>query len=330
MYLRRASLVIVAIALSIILLPRAGHAVCAGRFINPVTDICWHCIFPIKVGGVTVVPGMPDIPDLTNLPVCTCPMPPPLPPRIGIPISLWEPARMIETVKDPYCFPSIGTGLSNPADGFQGGVTDAAKPETFAQAHYFIFPVWAIMQIAIDSVCVEKGGFDVAYITEIDPLWNDDLLSQILTPEALLFANPISVMACTADAAAATIGYPLSYMPWCMGSWDTVFPMTGNVYDGNYTEANAAIAGRMLYKMARQLLVCDTNVNLCTCFPTPVWIKHHYRLQVAMPVRDATCHPIGRPGIIWAWGKNPPYGIAGRAGDNFLWILFRKRSCCAF
>ena len=39
---------------------------------------------------------------------CVCPIPVAPYVRFGITASLWEPARMIETVKDPYCFPAIG------------------------------------------------------------------------------------------------------------------------------------------------------------------------------------------------------------------------------
>ncbi|MCV5837072.1 TraU family protein, partial [Escherichia coli] len=42
----------------------AGHvpaasadSACEGRFVNPITDICWSCIFPIKVAGVPISGG---------------------------------------------------------------------------------------------------------------------------------------------------------------------------------------------------------------------------------------------------------------------------------
>lgn len=28
--------------------------VCTGNFVNPITDICWDCIFPISIGPITV------------------------------------------------------------------------------------------------------------------------------------------------------------------------------------------------------------------------------------------------------------------------------------
>ncbi len=309
-----------------------AYAICVGRFLNPVTDICWQCILPVKIGGIMVAPGPPDTPDLTSAPVCACPFPPPIFVRIGIPVSFWEPARYIETVKDPYCFPALGMGLTNPAEGFLGGTSKPEKTMTFQQAHYFIYPVWSLLSLMVDVICVQGEGFDVAYITEIDPLWNNDTLAAIIEPEAILFANPIAQMACVADAASALVWYPLAPLFWCQGSWGTsAYPLTGSIDSEDYVSANAGIAARMLYKMGRLLLLCDTNyVTLCSCVMTPIWKKDNYRFQIAMPVRDFWCQPIGRSGLVWSYGKNPPYMGAGTASDNFVWMVFRKHGCCMF
>ncbi|MCG3113360.1 MAG: TraU family protein [Candidatus Manganitrophus sp. SB1] len=324
---------------AILILSLEGHADARGfgTQLNPVTDICWNCVFPIKIAGMTVIPGdVPDAPDAALLPVCVCPAPPPLFFRPGIPVSFWEPARFIETVKDPFYFPSLGVQMPNPSRGFLGGTHSEISAHnqidtsTFAQAHYFIFPVWGVLELLIDFVCVEHSGFDLAYITEVDPLWNNDMLAFAINPEALLFANPVAQMSCIADSVAANAGLPLSALYWCMGSWGSAYPLTGHVNDDTYIQANAAIAARLIYKLSRELLVCDTGVNLCGCIPTPIWIKHNYRIQIAKPVRDFTCHPIGRSSMVWGSLKNPPFSAGGNSSDNFLWVIFRKRVCCAF
>nr|WP_284525246.1 TraU family protein [Orientia tsutsugamushi] len=28
---------------------------CVGRFVNPITDVCWKCLFPITIAGFKVV-----------------------------------------------------------------------------------------------------------------------------------------------------------------------------------------------------------------------------------------------------------------------------------
>ena len=52
---------------------------CVGRFVNPITDICWSCIFPITIGGMKVSAGGEDTPNPKQL-ICTCTKPFP---RIG-------------------------------------------------------------------------------------------------------------------------------------------------------------------------------------------------------------------------------------------------------
>lgn len=44
---------------------RAG--VCTGSFVNPITDICWDCIFPISIGPIEVFGERPDPVPLTGL-----------------------------------------------------------------------------------------------------------------------------------------------------------------------------------------------------------------------------------------------------------------------
>ena len=60
------------------------------------------------------------------------------------------------------------------------------------------------MELLTDMACLEQSSFDIAYVTEIDPLWQDDVLTALINPEVALFANPIAQVACAADCGAAT------------------------------------------------------------------------------------------------------------------------------
>jgi conjugal transfer pilus assembly protein TraU len=64
--------------------------------------------------------------------------------------------------------------------------------------------------------------------------------------------------------------------------------------------------------------------------PTPIWVKSHYKLQIARPVRGAGAVPFGQSDFLWGSGKNPAMGAGSNEPDNFLWVLFRKRLCCLF
>ena len=52
-----------------------AKGVCTGRFVNPVTDVCWNCIFPVSVGAVEIPPSTTFRPDTANFPspICVCP-----------------------------------------------------------------------------------------------------------------------------------------------------------------------------------------------------------------------------------------------------------------
>jgi conjugal transfer pilus assembly protein TraU len=262
-------------------------------------------------------------------------MPPPLFFRIGIPVSFWEPARFVEVVKDAFCFPSIGVGFSPFKAGFLNGgshdaATDQEDPSTFFQAHYAIYPIWTMLEIFVDFICLEFSGFDIAYLTEVDPTWNDDLLALILYPETLLFGNLPAQLSCIADSVASNIGLPLSPLFWCMGSWGSTYPVSGHVTDDQLVQASLAAASRLIYRMSRIGAICDTGLYLCSCIPTPIWVKHNYRFSIAKPVTGFQCIPVGRSALIWGIAKNPPFMGTGDSCDNFLYMIFRKRACCAF
>jgi len=314
-------------------------AVCQGSSLNPMDDVCWDCIYPIKIGGETIVEGNSlngEAPSSADASVCECPIPVAPYVRFGITASLWEPARMIETVKDPYCFPAIGGNAGgNNSGGFlrgthshvQGKGGEAQDASVFAQAHWWIMPFWSIMEALLDYECLEVAGVDVGYITEVDPYWQDDVMTAIFQPEALLFANPVAQLACMADAVASQY-LPLSPLFWCMGSWGSAYPLTGHINDNDYVQGNAAVAGRLIYKLNRELVICDPGVWYCFCVPTPIWVKHNYRIQIARPTKDFMCHPLGRSGMVWEYLKNPPFAGAKGSEGNFLWIITRKRDCC--
>lgn len=312
--------------------PSRAWATCDGSFVNPLTEICWSCIFPIKIGG-TIILGSdyPDTKDAVSSPICFCPGPAGIPVP-GISISFWEPVKIIEVVKDPGCFPSLGlhvdiAGGSNLSGTLSTVHSKGSAAYTFMQAHEIIFPVFKILDILVDFPCRAGGDFDVAFLTEVDPTWNNDMLAMILNPEALVFANPVAEFSCIADSVAATSGTPRDELFWCMGGWGTAYPLAGGITSKSITEASAAIAARLLYKLHRLMLVCDRNINPCGCVNPPIWNKSHWRLQPLRPkAATATAIRIGEPVELWGANLNPPYE---KGCDNFAYVVFRKVSCCA-
>lgn len=331
--LRRKIKLLLLASIAILSLSESAFALCKGSPLNPVTDVCWECMFPARIGGITFGGGEGAGPGYNDSPTCFCGSGASL--TIGLSTSFWETARIVETVKDPYCFPSLGTGMGSSglnvllAGSQSSVVTNDGANSASQQVHYFIFPVWVLLNLFGDMPCIEKKPFDVAYMTEVDPTWNDDSLSFMLNPEALLFGNPITQLSCMADTVAATMTDPLDPLFWCFGSWGSAYPLSGNTNDTNPITYNAQLAARMVFKLGREGLLWDTANNKCSSDGTlsPIMVKSHYRFQIAKPRRGNDCIPVGRPSFIWGTAKNPPLG-GTNSPDNFLWILNRARSCC--
>lgn len=310
-----------------------AKAACTDKsFINPITDIAWDCIFPISIMGIPLDYGQHPPDNRNTQMLCTCPGKGITGLGFGFMVGFWEPARMVDTTSDPWCFPSLGLDLGGgtvSGGGFgysgsgqlrKGGVGQIA----FANYHYYIMPVWAVLDMFTDIPCItSETSFDLAMVSEVRPDWGDDLTAMQLYPETALMASPITALACIADAVASTAQRPIDALYWCMGGWGTTYPMTGHVNVTDFVEANAAIAGKAMFVQARTGLLPDRAVNYCQTTPMPIWIKSHWRIQQTDPVVDGRCHAIGHPGLLWTKRKNP----IGRQ-DNFSWMLFRKVSCC--
>lgn len=290
--------------------------------VDLVAKIDYSAMFPLRMAGATIVPGrMPDATGMISSPICTCADPFP---RIGVPISFYEPSRIVEVVTDAWCFPTMGFGLSvsKVGGGTYGDGMDRRK--TFYQSHYMLFPLWSIMELATDIGCMQVGGADVAYVTEVDPLWNSDTLTAFMQPEALLFGNPIANLACIADSISSTLFTPLDPLFWCKGSWGNAYPLTGWTNTKNVVEDSASVAASMVYKLHRQLILWGSwgQLGLCGYYPAPIWRKSAYRFQLVSPI-PSYATTIGTSGLIWTPGHNPPF-----LGDNFGYMLFKKRDCC--
>jgi len=316
----------------IIVGPAVAGSTCHGQFMNPITDICWSCMFPLTIGSIPLMSdGQPDIGNPSS-PVCYCSNPP----RVGVSIGFWEPVRMVDVTRTPFCMVGLGGLALDPGSDVPRGAQvghDSQTRNSFYHVHWYANPILSWLEVLLDFPCLEKGSLDLAYLTEVDPLWADDELAAILNPEAVLFANVAAKAACAADCVAATAGMPVASLFWCAGCQGAIYPMTGHVaaHVGD-VQASVLLTERMAAKMHRQLTTFDGAgaAGQCGYYPRPIMDKSHYKLQMVYPVpntrKDAgqCCQPFGRTTIVWGAGKAYPIG-----GEDFAYQIFRKRNCCA-
>ncbi|OES24221.1 TraU family protein [Alteromonas macleodii] len=306
----------------LLLLSSRANATCNGTFLNPITDIAWENIFPISIGGVIEIGKDSKYSHGIGAPICTCSRA--LIPMIGIKVAMWEPARIIDTVKDPFCMMPFGSVIA-PAGNLTvkgAGSRDTRDSNQFNQFHWYIFPALALLDLFVDLPCVDyQREFDVAMMTELLLTWNNDQYSTIINPEALLVANPVAQLACMADATSVMFRRPIDQLFWCIGN-HSVYPIAGTVDSADPVEAHMANAAKAIFQMGRLGLLWQYRSDGCGLTPSIMWSKSRWRLQLSKPVRSSEARYPGVPGVIWTPLKHPPLD------DNFMTIVFRKLDCC--
>lgn len=301
-----------------------------------ITDICWGCLFPIRIAGGTWGDG--EVPDgVSDKILCACDSPTGIP-ELGLTLGLWSPARLIEIVRTPWCAPSLGGARLSESDlaslrllGTAGHAEYDVSETSFYNYHYYAFPLYILLDLFWDDRCNVDGyrDFDLLYVSELDPTWSDDELAFFTNPEAALFANPLAVAACAADGVAATAGHPIDAMFWCAGTWGHMYPLSGVAYTSAGTDPriSSLLATRATAALHRRGLAWKTvgNDALCGGNIYPFMPKNQYRMSLFYPVAETDrTHAIGESTFRWGVGRTYP-----GPGEDHVYLLWRWQDCCA-
>jgi conjugal transfer pilus assembly protein TraU len=314
----------------------AAEGTCVGKFINPITDVCWSCVFPISIGGIKLNSGS-NRRDTDNpaTPICGCikkgiPIP-------GLAVGFWEPVRLVDVTRNAMCLVNMG-GLDLGFDRYQGSTVKNNEAgehnhHSFYHTHYYMYPLIAWLELLMDFGCLEGGSMDVVYMSEFDPTYKND--ANFLNPEVFLFANPLAQAACAADCIAANVRLPSESLFWCAGCLGSLYPFSGHV-QGHVggVQASSLLAVRTLAKLhrigiARKTSTSDGSFNgaLCRKAFAPKLTKKQYRLQMTYPVAASkgplTCNPLGMSDMLYGSMKEFPF-----KGEDFGYLIWRKRNCC--
>lgn len=320
------SLMMICIALFLPDRASASATACDGHFVNPITDICWECLFPITIGSIPVAPG--NIADTENpaSPVQICPVG--VFYRIGLAVGFWEPMAITDVTRSPFCLVNMG-GIKLDIGKVGLGVGEQENndvPNVFYHVHWYKYPLIAWLNIITSVGCVQGGDMDIGYLTELDPMWNDDQLSLIIHPEAALFGNVIAQGACAADAAASLVK-PIDALFWCAGSHGSLYPFTGTVTNEyNPAQSSILLSERMAFKLHREGLVMESvgaDTAVCFEYPSPIIPKSRWRYQMVNTLPDPrVCHPFGQSTLTWQTGHLTP-----NDKKNYGYLMWRKRNC---
>lgn len=301
------------------------------------TDICWACLFPIRVAGIPITPGIaPSGASKDSLCMCADNLGVYMP---GIVNSMWEPARLVEVVRKPGCAMSLGGSALPLGDKRQwgslyeahaGGAVSSEK-NSFYSVHYYAFPILSILELYMPKRCSADGytDFDIIQLSEIDPTWNNDELSFFVNPESAAVSNPIAQAACLADSSLGVVGKEgLDTLWWCGGTWGNLYPMAGVATPSDFSRTTSLIASRTLGLMHRrgQAHLTMGEATQCRAKIFPTIPKSQYKMSMFFPRPETKrAHSIGSHPWNWQGGEGRAIPMVG---EDALYMLFRWNDCC--
>lgn len=302
-------------------------AAAGAYFMDPVSDICWECVFPVTIGANASLGGGPDA--KTDAPaLCACASEGNV--TLGINLGFWEPLRTIEIVHKAFTFPSLGGAEIKganfaPNHGRTPNAKKAGRRTSFYEVHWYHTPWLFLLEVLFDTRCLEQAPFDLAYLTEADPLWADSELNFLFNPEAVLFGSGPAVAACAADCASASAGAPLDALYWCAGCAGSLFPLTG--WQASHTtpkKAYSLLTQRFAMKLHREGVLWAAYGKKGQCGPViePIMAKSLYKTQMLYPSREMFCQPFGAETASRASMKTPA------AAPDAVYLVWRRRDCC--
>jgi hypothetical protein len=213
-------------------------------------------------------------------------------------VSYWEPAFLIETVKQPGT--TTVSSLSGilrealalrglPTWGGGGAANASGSGQTnlhYNETHVFSFPqVWGG---PCTSCSPHTPPMPLHYASEVDPLWRT-----ATAPQSLMARFP-----------------PL-------GVWAPLFPRGGKAIHSSEPVGSGIAAARGLdiaWRPVGPPPHLDAHVVLQKARSTSTCC------QLAQP-RKTGCFPVGTPPNLWEHSTVSPQGA-------YTWIFWRRRSCC--
>lgn len=285
----------------------------AGMFRNT----CWSAMFPVKVAGKKLMSksGYDEAMGAAQdkfLCKCGGDLSSGKLPSIGTPVGYWQPTKLVELTRKPYCLPSLGGYQMSDAPAATGGARatggghgETAEPDaTHANVmhfHTYAYPVMSMLKIFDFPTCLVDNvtSFDVAMLSEAFPTWYDTSLAAVLSPEALLFANPVALAAGAADCAAATAtSNPIDSLFWVAGCWGGMYPLSGVISSSvDLTQTTSLYATRALFAlgrigMLRRTMGNDVVSGKCEFPKMRIIKKSMFKMQMLYPVPESGSTPV--------------------------------------
>ena len=272
---------------------------CVGKMWNPISDLDFRLMGGISVAGINFM----DAPDQIGEPpkhkaeaVCFCKNG--LKTGFGIGLTFWMPSYINDMARQSGCM-----GFLNGVNILPGFISQSSGQEynahsqrkegvTNMQIHWAYADVTAIAGKSLFEKCdAVTGAMSIAYMTELDFIFQNDVYSVIMTPQAsILAASPLlSQMTCGMESVANTLG---GWQDWGVCAWKgSRMPYSGTAIAKDSAQvSNMDITVKYLSRSSLLGTTMRTMGKDATCKPvySPFYDPFQHRYQWSYPGKVAT------------------------------------------
>jgi hypothetical protein len=289
----------VALAATVAVPAMAATPGCVGKMWNPISDLDFRLMGGISIAGFNMMKGPTNLgepPKHKAEAVCFCKNG--LKTGFGIGLTFWMPSYINDMARQSGCMGflngvNILPGFISQSSGQEYNNHDQRKDGvTNMQIHWAYADVTAIAGKSLFEKCdAVTGAMSIAYMTEPDFIFQNDVYSVIMTPQAsILAANPLlSQMTCGMESVANTLG---GWQDWGVCAWKgSRMPYSGTAIAKDSAQvSNMDITVKYLSRSSLLGTTMRTMGKDATCKPvySPFYDPFQHRYQWSYPGKVAT------------------------------------------
>jgi conjugal transfer pilus assembly protein TraU len=272
---------------------------CVGKMWNPLTDLDFRLMGGIKAAGWTVMAAptaLGEPPNHQAQNICFCKNG--LQTGFGLGLTFWMPSYINDLARQPGCMGfldgiNVLPGFMSLSSGQEYSMhTQRVDGVTNMQVHWAYADVSAIAGKSLFEKCnAVTGSMEIAYLTEPDFIFQNDVYSVVMTPQASILAEVplLSQMTCGMESIANTLG---GWQDWGVCAWKgTRLPYSGNAIAKDSAQvSNMDVTIKYLSRAALLGTTMRTMGKDTTCKPlySPFYDPFQHRYQWAFPAKVST------------------------------------------
>lgn len=272
---------------------------CVGKMWNPLTDLDYRLMGGIKVAGVRMMDSPSQLGDPpAHKPKAICSCKDGLSTGLGIGLTFWMPSYINDMARQAGCIGFLGgtnilKGFISESSGQEYNHHSPGKEGvTSMQIHWAYADVTALAGKSLFERCnAVTGAMSISYMTEPDFVFQNDVYSVVMTPQAAILASAplLSQMACGTEAIANTLG---GWQDFGVCAWKGArMPLSGNSISKDSAQVtNMDVTVKYLTRSALLGTTLRTMGPDATCKPvySAFYDPFQHRYQWSFPNKVST------------------------------------------